>query len=89
MNNQMKVETERMVSDRREERESCLVVLRVGKGRMHVMYLATEEGWAMAALSSDPAEAKRSYQRATEGGLSPLHLESFCQDEKKRQEIFQ
>ena len=89
MNDQIEMEAEGLMCDRGEGRESCLVDLRVGKGRMCVMYLSNEEGWAMAALSSDPAEARRSYERAIEGALSPLHLESFCQDEKKRQEIFQ
>ena len=85
----MEMKAELRTVDRGEGRETALISLRVGKGRMHVMYLSNEEGWAMAALSSDPAEARRSYEKAIEGALSPLHLESFCEDEKKRQEIFQ
>lgn len=89
MNDQMEMKAELRTVDRGEGRETALISLRVGKGRMHVMYLSNEEGWAMAALSSDPAEAMRSYRRATEGELSPLHLENFCEDEQKRTEIFQ
>ena len=70
-------------------REGCLVSLAIGRGKTCVMYLANEEEWAMAELSSDLSLAKEVFHRAWEGELSPTHLKNFCEDEKKRPEIFQ
>ena len=75
---------------RREKgREGYLISLGIGRGRMCVIYLANEDGWAMAESFSDPSTARDLFLRAWESELSPIHLKNFCEDEKKRTEIFQ
>ena len=89
MKSETTVKAEVIGSYQEESRRGYLVCLSIAQGRTHVMYLESGEEWETAELCSDPVMAHECFCRAWDGGLSPNHLKNFCEDEKKRLEIFQ
>lgn len=81
---------EMLILKEREQgnRWAALGCIRFKEGTQCWILLGDGEEWAIATAGKDLRWAEELLDRAWEGELSPLHLEDFSLDERRRAEIF-